>query len=145
MGEWFVGKINVARVILGGLLAGLIMNISETVLNLYVIADESTAVLQRLGLQFPGAHQIFIFIAMTFLLGIITIFVYAGLRPRFGAGAKTAVIAALVVWLTSMLPAFGDVVLGMTPANLLVITGVWSLVEMIIAAVAGAWLYREGA
>ena len=140
-----MGKINVARVILGGLLAGLVMNISETFLNLYVIADESTAVLERLGLQFPGTHQVFIFITMTFLLGIITIFVYAGFRPRFGAGAKTAVIAALVVWLVSLLPAFGDVVLGIAPANLLVITGAWSLVEMIVAAVAGAWLYKESA
>jgi len=140
-----MGKINVARVILGGLLAGLIMNISETVLNLYVIDDESTAALQRLGLEFPGTHQIFIFIAMTFLLGIITIFVYAGFRPRFGAGAKTAVIAAVVVWLTSMLPAFGDVVIGITPANVLVIAGAWSLVEMIVAAIAGAWLYKESA
>ena len=140
-----MGKINVARVILGGLLAGLIMNISETVLNLYVIGDASAAALQRLGLQFPGTHQIFIFIAMTFLLGIITIFVYAGLRPRFGAGAKTAVIAAVIVWLTSMLPAFGDVVIGMTPAKLLVIAGAWSLVEMIVAAIAGAWLYTESA
>jgi hypothetical protein len=140
-----MGNINVARVILGGLVAGLVMNLSETVLNLYVIADESTAALQRLGLQFPGTHQIFIFIAMTFLLGIIMIFVYAGFRPRFGAGAKTAVIAAVVVWLTSMLPAFGDVVIGITPANLLVIGGAWSLVEMIVAAIAGAWLYTESA
>ena len=140
-----MGKINVARVILGGLLAGLIMNISETVLNLYVIGDESEAALQRLGLQFPGAHQIGIFVAMTFVLGIILVFVYAGLRPRFGAGAKTAVIAALVLWIVSMMPAFADVVLGITPGNVLAIAGVWSLVEMIVAGVAGAWLYKESA
>jgi hypothetical protein len=138
-----MGKINVARVILGGLLAGLIMNISETVLNLYVIGDASAAALQRFGLQFPGPHQIGIFVAMTFVLGIILIFVYAGLRPRFGASAKTAVIAALVVWIVGFMPAFADVVLGLTPANLLAIAGVWSLVEIIVAAVAGAWLYKE--
>ena len=140
-----MGKINVARVILGGLLAGLIINIGETVLNLYVIADESTAVLQRLGLQFPGPHQIGIFVAMTFVQGIILIFVYAGLRPRFGAGAKTAVIAALIIWIVGFMAAFADVVLGMTPANLLAIGGAWGLVETIVAAVAGAWLYKESA
>jgi|SRR6185503_18056831 len=138
-----MGKINVARVILGGLLAGLIMNIGETVLNLYVIADESTATLERLGLQFPGAHQIGIFVAMTFVSGLIMIFLYAAMRPRFGAGAKTAVIAALVIWFVGLMAAFADVVLGLTPANLLVIAGAWSLVEMIIAAVAGAWVYKE--
>ena len=138
-----MGKINVARVILGGLLAGLIMNIGETVLNLYVIEDDSTAVLERLGLQFPGMHQIGIFIAMTFVSGIITIFLYAPMRPRFGAGAKTAVIAGLGVWFVTMMAAFADVVLGITPANLLVIGGAWSLVETIVAAVAGAWVYKE--
>jgi hypothetical protein len=140
-----VGKINVARVILGGLLAGLIMNISETVLNLYVIGDESAAALQRLGLQFPGTNQIAIFVALEFLLGIITIFLYAGLRPRFGAGARTAVIAALIVWVVGLMPGVADVVLGLTTAHLLAIGGAWSLVEMIIAAVAGAWLYKESA
>jgi hypothetical protein len=43
-----MGKINVARVILGGLL-GLIINISELILNLYVVADESNAIMQRLA------------------------------------------------------------------------------------------------
>lgn len=138
-----MGKINVGRVILGGLLAGLILNIGETVLNLYVIDDESTAVLQRLGLEFPGTHQIAIFIAMTFVSGLIMIFLYAAMRPRFGAGAKTAVIAGLVVWFLGMMAAFGDVVLGITPANLLVIAGAWSLVETIVAAIAGAWVYKE--
>ena len=138
-----MGKINVARVILGGLLAGLIMNISETVLNLYVIDDESTAVLQRLGLEFPGTNRIAIFIAMTFVSGLIMIFLYAAMRPRFGAGAKTAIIAGLVVWFVTMMAGFADVVLGITPANLLVIGGVWSLVESVVATIAGAWLYKE--
>jgi hypothetical protein len=63
------------------------------------------------------------------------------LRREISGGSP----AALVVWLVSLLPAFGDVVLGIAPANLLVITGAWSLVEMIVAAVAGAWLYKESA
>ena len=42
-----------------------------------------------------------------------------------------------------MMAGFADVVLGITPANLLVIGGVWSLVESVVAAIAGAWLYKE--
>jgi hypothetical protein len=138
-----MGKINVARVILGGLLAGLIINITETVLNLYVLQEESTAMLERLGLQFPGTNQIGILVAMTFVQGIVLIFLYAGLRPRFGAGVKTAVIAALIMWIVFMMGAVADVVIGLTPANLVVFAGAWSLVETIIAAVAGAWVYKE--
>jgi hypothetical protein len=138
-----MGKINVARVILGGLLAGLIINISEFILNLYVIAEESNAIMERLGLPEVGTNQIAVFVVMAFVLGIVVIFLYAGLRPRFGAGVKTAVIAALIVWVVAMMGGISDVVIGLTPANLIVIAGAWTLVETIVAAVAGAWVYKE--
>lgn len=138
-----MGTVNLGRVILGGLLAGLIMNVSEAILNLYVVAEESAAIMERFGLEAVGGSQIAIFLAMTFVLGIIMVFLYAGLRPRFGAGAKTAVIAGVVVWLVAMMAAVADAVLGILPANLLILTGVWALVEMVVASIAGAWLYRE--
>ncbi len=140
-----MGKINVARVILGGLVAGLVINISETVLNLYVVAEESAAIMERMGLAQPGMEQIAWFIALTFLMGIVIVFLYAGLRPRFGAGAKTAVIAGVAVWLVVMMGAAADTIMGILPANLLVLAGAWSLVETVVAAVAGAWLYQESA
>ena len=140
-----MGKINVARVILGGLVAGLIINISETVLNLYVVAEESSAIMERMGLPPIGTHQIVWFIALTFLLGIVLIFLYAGLRPRFGAGVKTAVIAAVAVWIVAVMGPIADTILGITPPNLLVLAGAWSLVETVVAAIVGAWLYQESA
>lgn len=140
-----MGKINVARVILGGLVTGLIINISETVLNLYVVAEESAAIMERLGLAQPGMHQIAWFVGLTFLLGILIVFLYAGLRPRFGAGAKTAVIAGLAVWLVVMMGGVSDLIIGLVPANLIVLTGAWMLVETLVAAVVGAWLYQESA
>jgi len=140
-----MGKINVARVILGGLLAGLVMNISEYVLNIYVIAEESEAIMQRLGLPPLGNHQIGIFVAMTFVLGIIAIFVYAAMRPRFGAGVKTAVITAVAFWLLTSVGGFADMILGIIPANMFGLTAVWTLVEAVVAIVIGAWLYQESA
>jgi hypothetical protein len=79
---------------------------------------------------------------MTFVLGII-VYLYAAIRPRFGAGVKTAVIAGVIVWLVAMMAGVADAVLGILPANLLVLTGIWALVEMVVASIAGAWLYRE--
>jgi hypothetical protein len=76
-----MGKINIARVILGGLLAGLVINISEYVLNTYVIADDAAAMLERFGLPQTGMHQIGVFLVMTFILGIIMVFTYAAMRP----------------------------------------------------------------
>jgi hypothetical protein len=140
-----MGKINVARVIIGGLLAGLVMNISEFVLNTYVVAEESAALMERFGMPPVGMHQIAVFLLLTFVLGIVMVFIYAAIRPRFGAGAGTAIIAGVTVWIVAMFASVADMVLGILPANLLVLTGVWALVEMIVAAIVGAWVYQEAA
>jgi hypothetical protein len=138
-----MGKINLGRVILGGLLAGLIISISEYVLNTYVMAADTSELLQRLGLAEIGTNQIVGFIVLTFVLGIVMIWLYAAIRPRFGAGVKTAIIAAVVVWIFGLLSGLSDVIVGLIPAGTLVLPAVWGLVETIVAAVAGAWVYQE--
>ena len=140
-----MGKINVARVVLGGLLAGLVINIGEFVLNSYVVAEESAALMERLGLRPIGIHQIGVFLAMTFVLGIVIVFVYAAMRPRFGAGVKTAIIAGVTVWIVAMFAQVADLVMGILGANLLILIGIWSLVEMTVASIVGAWVYQEAA
>jgi hypothetical protein len=89
-----------------------------------------------------GTNQIAMFVAMTFVLGIVLVFLYAGLRPWFGAGVKTAIIAALIVGLMGDV---SDVIIGLAPASLMAIVGIWSLAEVIVAAIAGAWVHKEGA
>jgi hypothetical protein len=126
-------------------LAGLVINISEYVLNTYVIADDSAAMLERFGLPQMGMHQVGVFLVMTFILGIIMVFTYAAMRPRFGAGAKTAIIAAVTLWPVSLVGTIVDGVLGIVPQDMLHVVVVWSLVEMVIGSVAGAWVYKEAA
>ena len=64
-----MGKTNVARVILGGLLAGLILNIFEYVLNGVVFASQWDAFEKMLGRQMrPGAIPFFV--VATFVMGI---------------------------------------------------------------------------
>ena len=138
-----MGRINVGRVILGGLLAGLVMTVSEYILNTYVTAAETSAIMQRLGLPQIGTSQIIGFVVLTFVLGIVLIWLYAAMRPRFGAGVKTAIIAAVAVWVLAMLSAVGDTIVGVTTADALIVPGIWSLVETIVAAIVGAWVYRE--
>ena len=139
-----MGRINTGRVILGGLVAGLVINIGESILNIPIIGAESDAALQALGLEPIGGRAIAVFVAMGFLLGLLTVWLYAAMRPRFGPGPKTAVIAGLVVWVLGVLfPSIGYGILGVFPVRLSVIVTVWGLFEMPIAAVAGACLYKE--
>jgi hypothetical protein len=85
-----------------------------------------------------------VFIALGFVVGIVTVWVYAAIRPRLGAGPKTAICAGLTVWaLSSLYSAVGQLPLGIVPTRLILIVAVWELVQTPIAAVAGAWLYKE--
>lgn len=139
-----MGKINLGRVILGGLLAGLVINISEFVLNTVVIGAQMNEVLSARNLPPVGNSAIATFILFGFLLGIVTIWLYAAIRPRYGAGPRSAIMAGLIVFFLAYLYSnAGLAVLGFLPVNMLLIILAWGLVEILIAAVAGAWLYQE--
>jgi hypothetical protein len=139
-----MGKINIARVVVGGLLAGLVINIGETVLNTVVIADAMNAAVQARDLPPIGGRAIASFVVMCFGLGIATVWLYAAIRTRFGPGIPTAVLNGAVVWFFAYLwPGIADVVMQMFPANLVGIALGWGLVEIILASIAGAWLYTE--
>jgi hypothetical protein len=69
---------------------------------------------------------------------------YASIRPRFGPGPKTAIIAALFAWFGVYV--YQNVIasgLGFLPGNLLPMILGWGLVEYVLAAMAGAALYKE--
>ena len=100
-----MGQISWGRVIGGGLMAGVVMNISQFVLHGVVLRAQGEALMNewnKLGIKIaPDPTLLTILIAVTFLLGILAIWTYAAIRPRFGPGPKTALIAGLAVWAMS--------------------------------------------
>jgi len=136
--------INVGKVIAGGLLCGLLINIIETILNLAVVSADMTAALKARNLPDIGNSAIIGFVVFAFLLGIGIVWLYAAIRPRFGPGVKTATIAAVTVWLFAYAyPSFGMVFMGFFTTGLTMFTLAWGLAEVIVGAIAGAWLYTE--
>jgi hypothetical protein len=139
-----LGKINQARVILGGLLAGFVMNIGEYILNARILAADWTAAMQDLNRKPFSEPQILWFVIMTFILGIAAVWVYAAIRPRFNPGPGTAICAGLIVWFfLGLYNSFTFHVMGLFPDRLLAIATIWGLFEIPIATVIGAWLYKE--
>jgi hypothetical protein len=140
-----MNNINFARVIMGGLIAGLVLNIGEFLLNEVVFVKQMEELVRRLNIARPGPSFIGIAVLLTFLLGIVIVWTYAMIRPRFGPGPKTAIVAAFVAWFCIYFYAgvLNGALFGI-PTNLLLIGLVWGVVEYILAAVAGAWLYKEG-
>jgi MFS family permease len=138
-----MGKINWARVVLGGLVAGFIINIFEYVLNAVVFAKEMEEAVSALGRQL-GPNQIAVFIVWGLLVGIFAVWLYAAIRPRYGAGAGTALCAGAAVWgLGYLLAAVTPFVLKLFPPRLMMIGLAVGLVEVLVGTLAGAWLYRE--
>jgi hypothetical protein len=91
-----------------------------------------------------GGGQIAAFAIVALLYGIALIWIYAAIRPRFGPGPKTAVVAGLTMWVVAwLLVSAYMIVIGVYPAGLMIAATVWGLFELLIAAVAGAWLYQE--
>ena len=136
---------NRGRVVLGGLLAGIVINVVEFITNGVVLREAWGKAMQALGKPADlTAGAIVVFDIWGFLLGIAAVWLYAAIRPRYGAGPNTAIRAGLVTWAVAVFLAnLGNYPLGLFPMRLLVITSVVALFEIVIATLAGAWLYKE--
>ena len=141
-----MGKINVSRVILGGLLAGVVINLSEFLVNGVWLMDDWNAAM--MALNKPGGFgglQIATLNSWGFAVGIAAIWLYAAIRPRFGPGPRTALIAGLATWIIGyLLSGIPGISMGLFPAWLMVIGICAGVVEVLIGALLGAWVYKEG-
>jgi hypothetical protein len=140
-----MGKINWGRVVLGGLLAGVVLNIVDWLFYGVVMKQDLDAAMQALGKQ-PGAMDSLVplFVALDFVYGIGLLWVYAAIRPRFGAGAKTAVIAGVAVWFfIGLLHAIGEAPMGMFPQKVYTVGTLVALVQYAVAGAVGAYVYKE--
>ena len=141
-----MGKVNWTGVIVGGLLAGLVINISEFVLNTFVVAEDFAARMEELGVSGgEGTGAMVVWIVLGFVWGIAAVWLYAAIRPRFGPGVKTALLAGVFLWLIAgLLQAVAMVNMGLFTAGMMVLGLVWGLVELCLATTLGAWVYKEG-
>jgi hypothetical protein len=139
-----MNQINLTGVLKGGLVAGLIMNVSEFLLNVPIAGAQMNAEFAARNLAPVAGGQVGQFVAITFVTGILTVWLYAAIRPRFGAGPTTAIWAGLIVWALSYLRfaiTFG--ILGIHSMGIVVLAIIWSAIEMIVAASVGGYLYTE--
>ena len=139
-----MGGINFGRALIGGLVAGVVLNVGEYLLNGVILAKQMSEYMTEHRFPQMTGSAIGVAMAMTFVLGVVMIVGYAALRPRFGAGPKTAIIAALFVWFGVVVyPNVIGAAFGFIPTNVLLLLLGWEIVEYILAAIAGAWLYKE--
>ena len=140
-----MGRIDLGRVIVGGVVAGIIIDIFEFVLNGWFLAGQWTSVMASLNRAPIGTNAIIAFNIVGLFTGIAAVWTYAAIRPRFGIGPGTAFIAALLTWITAYLLAdAAPAIMGIFPLKIVGAMIAVGLIEIVIATMAGAYLYREG-
>jgi hypothetical protein len=138
-----MGRINVKNVIVGGLVAGLVLNIIDFLVYGMWLAPDMAAAMQAAGRP-PIDNLIPLFVVLDFIFGIVLVHLYAAIRPRFGAGPGTAVKAGLYVWvIAGLLHALSEAPMGLLPQRLYVVGTLVALITFPLAAGAGAKFYRE--
>jgi len=139
-----MGKVNMARVVAGGLLAGVIINIGELILNTVLLGPRWEEAFRALGRPPMGNESIPFFVLLSFGIGLLMIWLYAAIRPRFGPGPTTAIGAGFVTWaLAYLYPTAGALPMNLFPRDLFLYATLWGLFELPLAALAGSWLYKE--
>ncbi len=139
-----MGKINWSRVVLGGLLAGVVLNVVDWLMYGVWLKQDLAAAMQAIGKPASMDNLIPWFVFLDFVSGIGLLWVYAAIRPRFGPGVGTAVIAGVAVWFfIGLLHALGEAPMQLMPQRLYTLTTCVALIQLPVATVVGAYLYTE--
>lgn len=138
--------INWWKVITGGLLAGVVFNVIDFAINGLFMVDDFAANAARLGLD-PATQTapdvITTWVIVDFIFGLTVVAIYAAIRPRFGPGVRTALIAGLLLWIgpTSLMLGFAKSgIFTMAIFGKMLIP---TLFNACAGSLAGAWAYKE--
>jgi hypothetical protein len=82
-------------------------------------------------------------VIVDFVLGILTVWVYAAIRLRFGAGPRTALTAAFVIWLAVHAGYVSYAFMGLYPWSLILGSSIGGLIAALAGGYVGGMLYRE--
>lgn len=138
-------RINVSKMLLGGVAAGLVLAAAAYVSDQFIMAKDwqTVAQLRNIDLFDMGSQSALILsVVVNLLSGFLIVFVYAAIRPRFGPGPGTAVIAAFIVFLASAL-VMATMAGIFFSRDLYIRSEAITLVAMLAAGLAGGWVYGE--
>ena len=136
--------INTGKVAVGAIAAGVVINIVETIVNLFVIAGPMEEMLLALNLPAMGGAAMGGFMVLAFTLGFLIVWTYAAIRPRYGAGPSSAMRAGGAIWVAFYFLGTGaNWLMGIVSLRLFLITLAYTLPMMLAAAYVGGMVYQE--
>jgi hypothetical protein len=141
-----MNKINWPRLIIGGLVAAVIVFVTDGFLHERILKADWQAIYQGLGATPPEHNPAALFYFAIFELGrgFIAIYLYALMRSCCGPGPKTAALAGIVAWIAFSVTGPAQFIpLGFYSNALWLKVGAFQLITSIVAAIASAALYKD--
>lgn len=128
-------------VVTGGVAAGVVLAVSGVVLGWILgLAGAGSGLVEgnSPGLAIP--------LLLRLATGFVVVWIYVGFRPRFGAGRRAVVGAALATWAATALTLVTAATLfPILPPLTTALVVVWSVIELTVATWTGAAVYRRHA
>jgi hypothetical protein len=141
--------IRVGRVAMAGIAAGLVMGVIDWIVGKFITGPMMIADMNNFkagmgdAMNAPNAWMGQFFFDI--IMGVLLVWLYAAIRPRFGAGMKTAVFAAIYIWLVASYFTLAYGFMGMmTWGHWIIQAGIWFVILLIAASVGGR-IYTEDA
>jgi len=135
-----MGKINWARVFLCGLVTGFVWTILSIIILIFFGGAFRDIMHTSLPQPSAAAHMYLFFENLA--SGIWGVWLYAMIRAQAGPGPKTAVLAGIGWWVIVSLQSSKWVALGFVPTKAALGLLLPTLPAIILATLAGAWLYK---
>jgi hypothetical protein len=140
--------INTQKVVVGGIVAGVVMIVIDFISNMFILGArmkaESDAFKPGMADKVMEGPAVITNVVMNLILGIALVWTYAAIRPRFGPGLKTATYVAVLFWILAGIFYSGYMHMGMMSAGLWWSFAFVGLVNFLLSAWAGAKFYTEG-
>ena len=140
-----MARINTGRVIQGGLLAGVVLNVVCIVNNTLIVGPRLKA--EQLAGHFLAEPRIPfapVWMLLMFLVGIALVWLYAAVRPRLGPGAGTALTVGLVAGALMGVPDnLAQAAWGLSGKFLPTLWMLEHVLGSALGTLVGAWWYRE--
>ena len=140
-----MGKMNWNRIFLGGLLGSVVMMVLAILEMRTLQGPWLDAAIELLGPQTDSDWWRFIAAmgVLCLVAGIMSVWLYAAIRPRYGPGPKTAAIVGFAMWLITTAVDVFWASTGFVPSRGMAVPLLAWLPFLIVVTISGAWLYKE--
>ncbi len=143
-----MSRLNLVRILVGGIAAGVIVFFSDWLIHDMLLKAHWAVLMTSLGrpvAQEGGEATAMVFFALSSLCrGIAMAGIYAAIRAHFGPGPKTAVFAGLAVWAIMFpIPFAAQVPIHIFGKQMFLMWSLYEIVPAVVGGLVAGVLYKE--